>query len=273
VAYLDEQREATGVVPSDRTIVVERFRDEIGDWRVVVHSPFGGRVHAPWALAIEARARERLGLEVQTMYADDGIVVRVPEADEAPPAETVLVDADDVEDLVVTELSGSALFASRFRECAARALLLPRRRPGSRTPLWQQRQKAADLLQVAGRYGSFPVLLETYREVLRDVFDLPALQSLLGAIADAAGPRRPGRDTRRLAVRVLAAVRLRRRLHVRGRRAAGGAARVGAHARPRAARRAAGLRRAARAHRSRRPGRPRARAPAARRRPAGARRR
>jgi ATP-dependent Lhr-like helicase len=182
-AYIAEQGEATGVVPSDRTIVVERFRDEIGDWRVVVHSPFGGRVHAPWALAIEARARERLGLEVQTMYADDGIVVRVPEADEAPPAETVLVDADDVEDLVVAELSGSALFASRFRECAARSLLLPRRRPGGRTPLWQQRQKAADLLQVAGRYGSFPVLLETYREVLRDVFDLPALVSVLQGIA------------------------------------------------------------------------------------------
>jgi ATP-dependent helicase Lhr and Lhr-like helicase len=182
-AYLDEQREATGVVPSDRTIVIERFRDEIGDWRVVVHSPFGGRVHAPWALAIEARARERLGLEVQTMYADDGIVVRIPEADEALPAETVLVDAADVEDLVVGELSGSALFASRFRECAARALLLPRRRPGGRTPLWQQRQKAADLLQVAGRYGSFPILLETYREVLRDVFDLPALLEVLTAIA------------------------------------------------------------------------------------------
>jgi ATP-dependent helicase Lhr and Lhr-like helicase len=182
-AYIDEQREATGVVPSDRTIVIERFRDEIGDWRVVVHSPFGGRVHAPWALAIEARARERLGLEVQTMYADDGIVVRIPEADEAPPADTVLVDADDVEDLVVGELSGSALFASRFRECAARALLLPRRRPGGRTPLWQQRQKAADLLQVAGRYGSFPILLETYREVLRDVFDLPALLEVLRAIA------------------------------------------------------------------------------------------
>jgi ATP-dependent helicase Lhr and Lhr-like helicase len=181
--YVAEQAEATGVVPSDTTIVIERFRDEIGDWRVVIHSPFGGRVHAPWALAIEARARERLGLEVQTMYADDGIVVRVPEADEAPAGETVMVDPDDVEDLVVTELSGSALFASRFRECAARSLLLPRRRPGGRTPLWQQRQKAADLLQVAGRYGSFPVLLETYREVLRDVFDLPALVDVLQGIA------------------------------------------------------------------------------------------
>ncbi len=183
VAYVGEQVEATGTVPSDRTIVIERFRDEIGDWRVVVHSPFGGRVHAPWALAIEARARERLGLDVQTMYADDGIVVRAPEADDAPPGESVVVEPDDVEDLVVAELAGSALFASRFRECAARALLLPRRRPGGRTPLWQQRQKASDLLQVARRYGSFPILLETYREVLRDVFDLPALVEVLEAIA------------------------------------------------------------------------------------------
>ncbi|MGH8906877.1 MAG: Lhr family helicase [Egibacteraceae bacterium] len=180
--YVEDQREATGAVPDDRTIVVERFRDEIGDWRVCVLSPFGGRVHAPWALAIEARARERLGLDVHTMVCDDGIVVRVPEADEAPPADLVVVDPDDVEDLVVGQLASSVLFSSRFRECAARALLLPRRRLGGRTPLWQQRQKAADLLHVASRYGSFPILLETYRECLGDVFDVPALVGLLRAV-------------------------------------------------------------------------------------------
>jgi len=154
VRYLAEQREATGIVPDDRTIVLERFRDELGDWRVCVHSPFGARVHSPWAHAIELRARERLGLEVQTMVDDDGIVVRLPEADEAPPADSVLFEPEEVQDVVTDAVFGSALFASRFRECAARALLLPRRRPGSRTPLWQQRQRSASLLQVASRYGS-----------------------------------------------------------------------------------------------------------------------
>jgi len=188
VAYVAEQRESGGLVPSDRQIVVERFRDEIGDWRVCVLSPFGRRVHAPWALAIRRRIRERLGYDVQTMEADDGIVLRLPEADDVPPLDAIMIDADEVEELVVAELSGSALFGARFRECAARALLLPRRRGGSgggigRTPLWQQRQRAADLLSVASRYGSFPILLETYRECLRDVFDLPALQELLSGIA------------------------------------------------------------------------------------------
>jgi ATP-dependent Lhr-like helicase len=182
VQYLREQREATAVVPDDRTIVVERFRDELGDWRMCIHSPFGAQVHAPWAQAIEARVRDRLGLEVQTMYTDDGIVVRLPEADEAPAAESVLFEPEEIEDLVVTEVGGSALFASRFRECAARALLLPKRRPGQRTPLWQQRQKSANLLQVAGRYGSFPIILETYRECLQDVFDLPGLVELMESI-------------------------------------------------------------------------------------------
>jgi ATP-dependent Lhr-like helicase len=181
-AYLDEQLEATGVLTDDRTIVVERFRDELGDWRVCVHSPFGARVHAPWAQAIEGRVRDRLGLEVQTMYTDDGIVVRLPEADEAPPADSILFEPEEIEDLVVGELGGSAMFASRFRECAARALLLPRRRPGARMPLWQQRQRSASLLQVASRYGSFPVVLETYRECLQDVFDLPGLTELMAAI-------------------------------------------------------------------------------------------
>ena len=184
-AYLGEQVEATGVIPSDRTIVVERFRDEIGDWRICLLSPFGGRVHAPWALAIEARLRERFGVPVQTMHADDGIVIRVPDGTETDLSllDLVAIDPDDIDDLVVGELANAALFASRFRECAARALLLPRRRPDGRTPLWQQRQRAADLLAVASRYGQFPILLETYRECLRDVFDVPALATLLRDIA------------------------------------------------------------------------------------------
>src|SRR6266536_2037470 len=183
VQYLGEQLDATGALPDDRTIVVERFRDELGDWRLCLHSPFGAQVHAPWAQAIEARVRERLGLDVQTMYTDDGIVVRLPEADEAPPSDSVLFDPEEVEDLVVGQVSASALFASRFRECAARALLLPRRRPGQRTPLWQQRQRSAGLLQVASRYGSFPIVLETVRECLQDVFDVPGLAELMASVA------------------------------------------------------------------------------------------
>ncbi len=182
VRYLADQRDATGVLPDDRTLVVERFRDAVGDWRVCVHSWFGARVHAPWARAVEARLRQRLGLTVQSMYTDDGIVVRLPDADEAPPADAVFFDPEEVEELVTSEVGDSALFASRFRECAARALLLPRRRPGSRTPLWQQRQRSATLLQTASRHPSFPIILETYRECLQDVFDLPALQDVLGGV-------------------------------------------------------------------------------------------
>jgi len=181
-SYLAEERAVTGALPTDRQLVVERFRDELGDWRVCVLSPLGGRVHAPWALALEAKVRSRLGVEVQTMWSDEGFVVRLPEADEAPPVEWVLLDPEEVEELVVGEVANSALFASRFRENAARALLLPRRRPGQRTPLWQQRQRAADLLAVASGHGTFPILLETYRECLQDVFDLPALVELMGAI-------------------------------------------------------------------------------------------
>jgi ATP-dependent helicase Lhr and Lhr-like helicase len=182
-AYLAEERAATGgALPTDRQIVVERFRDDLGDWRICVLTPFGGRVHAPWALAIEAKVRDRLSVEVQTMWSDEGIVVRLPEADESPPIDSVLLEPEEIEGLVVGELANSALFASRFRENAARALLLPRRRPGSRTPLWQQRQRAADLLAVASRHGDFPILLETYRECLRDVFDLPALTELMTAV-------------------------------------------------------------------------------------------
>jgi len=182
ITYLREQREATRVVPSDRTIVVERFRDEIGDWRLCILSPYGGRVHAAWGLALSARIRERFGLESDAIWSDDGIVVHLPDADEPPGAELVMVEPDELEDLVVKELASSALYGARFRENAARALLLPRSYPGKRTPLWQQRLKAQSLLEVAKRYGQFPIVLETYRECLRDVFDLPALQELLRAL-------------------------------------------------------------------------------------------
>ena len=184
LAFLAEQRESTGYVPDDRTIVVERFRDELGDWRVAVHSPFGAQVHAPWALALTARLRERFGVDVQAMHTDDGIVVRLPETDETPPPELAVFDADEVEPLVTDEVGGSALFASRFRECAARALLLPRRNPGKRTPLWQQRQRSAQLLAVASQYGSFPIVLETMRECLQDVFDVPGLVQLMRDVSE-----------------------------------------------------------------------------------------
>ncbi|RNL86186.1 DEAD/DEAH box helicase [Halostreptopolyspora alba] len=191
VAYLGEQREATGVVPDDATIVVERFRDELGDWRAVVHSPLGARVHAPWALAIGARLRERYGLDAQVVHDDDGIVLRLPDIDEtvgsgAPRSgvltELVTLLPDEVEDAVTSEIGGSTLFAARFRECAGRALLLPRRSHGRRMPLWQQRHRAAQLLAVAGRYGSFPIVLEAVRECLRDVFDVAGLTELMSDI-------------------------------------------------------------------------------------------
>jgi ATP-dependent Lhr-like helicase len=179
LTFLREQEAATGAVPSDRTIVVERFRDEIGDWRLCVLTPFGGRVHAPWALALGARLRESLGLETQAIWSDDGIAIHLPDSDAPPPIDDVLLDPGQVEDLVMQELGETALFGARFRENAGRALLIPRRRPGERTPLWQQRLKAQSLLQVARRYPAFPVVLETYRECLQDVFDLPALKGLL----------------------------------------------------------------------------------------------
>ncbi|MFI6516293.1 DEAD/DEAH box helicase [Spirillospora sp. NPDC050679] len=179
VSYLTEQREATGHVPDDRTLVVERFRDELGDWRMVVHSPLGARVHAPWALAIAGRLRERYGVDAQAMHADDGIVIRIPDMDDPPSLDLAVFDAEDVERVVVDELGGSALFAARFRECAARSLLLPRRRPDKRMPLWQQRQRAAQLLAVASKYPSFPIVLETMRECLQDVFDVPGLVQLM----------------------------------------------------------------------------------------------
>jgi ATP-dependent Lhr-like helicase len=188
LAYLREQRGSTRHVPSDRTILVERFRDELGDWRLVVHSPFGAQVNGPWALAIAARMRQRRGVEVQAASADDGIVLRLPDAvDDAgaevvPSAEDVLLDPEEVEQVVVAELGASSLYASRFRECAARALLLPRRDPRRRSPLWQQRQRASQLLAVAGRYEQFPVTLEAMRECVQDVYDLPGLRELMGEV-------------------------------------------------------------------------------------------
>ncbi|MFE6931246.1 DEAD/DEAH box helicase [Streptomyces sp. NPDC057699] len=222
LSYLDEQRRACGHVPDDRTVLVERFRDELGDWRIVVHSPFGAQVHAPWALALSARLGERYGMDAQVMHADDGIVLRLPDADlmgldlldfdpvqadaggstgggpgsgtngsvfpaggfdsDQPPvgATDVVFDKGEIGQLVTEQVGGSALFASRFRECAARALLLPRRSPGKRTPLWQQRQRASQLLQVASEFGSFPIVLEAVRECLQDVFDVPGLTELMG---------------------------------------------------------------------------------------------
>jgi ATP-dependent helicase Lhr and Lhr-like helicase len=217
LTYLDEQREATRHVPDDRTIVIERFRDEIGDWRVAVHSPFGAQVHAPWALCVAARMRERFGVDVQAMHGDDGIVFRLPDiefdADSSSDGtgstgtgttgagatgtggnglgsaglghelmSLIALDADDVHDLVTGEIGGSALFAARFRECAARALLLPRRRPDRRQALWQQRQRSAQLLSVASQYASFPIILETVRECVQDVFDVPGLSALMREI-------------------------------------------------------------------------------------------
>ena len=190
VGYLHEQMEATNVLPSDATLLVERFRDELGDWRLVVHSPYGVPVHAPWALAINARLRERYGVDGQAVASDDGIVIRIPDTDAEPPSGDIVVfEPDEIDDLVTQEVGGSALFASRFRECAARALLLPRRDPGRRSPLWQQRQRSAALLEVAVKYPSFPIVLEAVRECLQDVYDLPALVALMKRV-----------DTREVAV-------------------------------------------------------------------------
>ncbi|MGB3412336.1 MAG: DEAD/DEAH box helicase [Microthrixaceae bacterium] len=185
--YLAGQSEATGAVPDDRTLVVERFRDEIGDWRICIHSPFGARVHAPWATIIRARADEyfsHLGESgaAEVLWSDDGIVLRLPEAAENVPVEVIVPDPDEMESELIAALPSTATFAAHFREAAARALLLPRRRPDQRTPLWQQRQRAADLLAVAAKYPSFPILLETTRECCNDVFDLPALRQVLSEV-------------------------------------------------------------------------------------------
>src|SRR5690606_25184291 len=194
LAYLDEQAEATGVVPDDRTIVVERFRDEIGDWRLCIHSPYGAAVHAPWAMVIRGRLEQPVaavdpgpdgvgagsdGPAAEVLWSDDGTVVRLPDAADDVPVDPLAGAPDGHEAEVVAALPATSVFAARFREAAARALLLPRRRPDRRTPLWQQRQKAADLLAVAAQHPSFPILLETTRECCNDVFDLPALRGLL----------------------------------------------------------------------------------------------
>jgi ATP-dependent Lhr-like helicase len=183
--YLDDQA-AAGAVPDDRVIVIERCLDELGDWRVCLLSPLGSRIHAPWAMAVTAHIRNRTGMDVEVMWGDEGFVIRFPDVDKPPDPMLLVPDADEVEGLVMRQLGSTSLFAARFRETAARALLLPRRRPGTRTPLWQQRKRAADLLAVASRFGSFPALLETYRELLRDQFDMPSLVATLRRIGSRA---------------------------------------------------------------------------------------
>src|SRR3954447_18708481 len=180
--YLRDQKAAAGALPDANTIIVERVRDELGDWRVCVLSPRGGRIHAPWAMAAAAKIREETGADVETLWGDDGFVVRFPDVDAPPDPRLLIPEPDEVQALVVRQLGSTALFAAKFRENAARSLLLPKRRPGQRAPLWQQRKRAADLLAVASRYGSFPVLLETYRECLRDFFDMPALTTTLSDV-------------------------------------------------------------------------------------------
>ncbi|WP_348269238.1 crosslink repair DNA glycosylase YcaQ family protein [Edaphobacter paludis] len=182
--YLADQELATTVVPDDRNIVIERVRDELGDWRVCVLTPFGSRIHAPWAMAATAKIRAHGGPAVETMWSEDGFVLRFPETEEAPAIEPILLAPEEAAELVLQQLGSTALFAAKFRESAARALLLPRRRMDGRTPLWQQRKRSYDLLSVASRYPSFPILLEAYRECLRDVFDMPALMETLRLMAN-----------------------------------------------------------------------------------------
>ncbi|MFD8496824.1 ATP-dependent helicase [Amycolatopsis sp. NPDC059657] len=188
LAYLEEQKSATRHVPNDRIVLLERYRDELGDWRIILHSPFGAQVNAPWALAIAARLRENRGVDAQVAHSDDGIVLRLPDALDSEGGEVtvsvedVLIDPEEVEQIIVAEVGGSALFAARFRECAARSLLLPRRDPRRRTPLWQQRQRASQLLSVAAKYERFPVVLEAMREVLQDVYDVGGLKELMGDV-------------------------------------------------------------------------------------------
>ncbi len=180
--YLEDQVAATGRIPSDEDILIETCRDEMGDRRVCVLTPFGSAVHAPWCMAVTARLRNEYGLEVESMWSNDGFVLRVPESDEAIRSEDLLPSPTEVKDLVLRQLGSTSLFAAKFREAAGRALLLPRRRPGVRAPLWQQRKRSADLLAVASRFSSFPIILEAYRECIRDVFDLPALTSIMAGI-------------------------------------------------------------------------------------------
>ncbi|HZD04017.1 MAG TPA: hypothetical protein VE173_03840, partial [Longimicrobiales bacterium] len=182
LAYLAEQKEVTGTLPTDRDVTVERFRDEMGDWRVCILTPFGSRVHTPWSLAIRAMVSERVGYEVQTVWSDDGIVLTIADGDETPGAEDLVPDPEELEERILSELPKAPLFASQFRENAARALLLPRRRPGRRTPLFAQRLRAQKLMAIALQYPSFPMVIETYRSCLQDVFDVPALVEVLKAV-------------------------------------------------------------------------------------------
>lgn len=178
-AFIAAERDATGTVPSDRSVVVERYRDEIGDWRVAVLTPFGARVHAPWGLAARRRYRQTHATNLDVIWADDGILFRFPDVDEPPATAPLMIDPEDLDAILLAEVADSALFTAKFREAAARALLLPRRRPGARTPLWLQRRKAANLFEVARGHDSFPIVLETYREILQDHFDVPALKEVL----------------------------------------------------------------------------------------------
>ncbi len=184
LAYLRDEIDATGALPTDTTIVVARFRDEVGDWRVCMLTPFGDRVHAPWALALEATLGVRRGFALQMLHGDDGIALKLPDVDAPPDVAALFPDPDEVEDRVMERLGESSVFASHFRENAARALLLPRRTFGRRTPLWAQRQRSANLLAVAKGHAGFPIVLETYREILREVFDLPALVEILRGVRD-----------------------------------------------------------------------------------------
>ena len=181
--YLEDQAEATAKVPTDEDVLIERVRDELGDWRICVMSPYGARVHAPWCMAVTSRLSSERGLDVESMWSDDGFVIRMPDMDEPLDTPWLLPSPAEFRDQVLRQLGATSLFAAKFRECASRALLLPKKRPGARAPLWQQRKRAADLLSVASRYASFPILLETYRECVRDVFDLPAATSVLRKIA------------------------------------------------------------------------------------------
>ena len=188
--YLADQELATTVVPDDRNIVIERVRDELGDWRVCVLTPFGSRIHAPWAMAATAKIRANGGPDVETMWSDDGFVPALSREPTQPPdVDALLLEPEEAAELVLRQLGSTALFAAKFRESAARALLLPRRRADGRTPLWQQRKRAYDLLAVASRYASFPILLEAYRECLRDVFDMPALMEVLRGIGNRTSAR------------------------------------------------------------------------------------